>query len=247
MKWKIVMDKELDINFTIVIPTYHEANNIHDLIKRISMVNFAGRSFEVLLVDDNSQDGTTEIVNQLTPQYPWLRLIVRNKDRNLSESVIEGFHHAKYPIIVTMDADLSHPPEKIPEMLSVLTQPDTDIVIGSRYIPGGSTDQHWPVMRKFASLLAAFIARQLLFTKAKDPLSGFLVIRKSTFLSGDKLEPIGWKIGLEIMIKCHCKHVREIPIHFAQRRHGTSKLNFKTSIDYLAHVFRLVRYKTIHF
>jgi|SRR5579885_289719 dolichol-phosphate mannosyltransferase len=240
------MHTDQDNNFTIVIPTYREAKNIPDLLKRIASVNFHNRSFEVLLVDDNSQDGTEEIVDQLSTVYPWVRVIVRSNERNLSESVIDGFKNAQYPIVVTMDADLSHPPEKIPEMLAVLAEPGVDIVIGSRYVAGGSTDYYWPRSRKAASWLAALIARYLLSANAKDPLSGFLAIRKKTFFSAEQLNPIGWKIGLEIMIKCHCKNIREVPIHFAQRRYGSSKLNFRISIDYLTHVFRLMSYKLIH-
>jgi len=242
----IRMNSKLDVNFTIVVPTYHEAKNIKPLIKRISHVDFGNRCFEVLLIDDNSQDGTIEIVNSLTSQYPWLRLIVRNQERNLSESVIEGFNNANYPIIITMDADLSHPPEKIPEMLAMLAEPNVDIVIGSRYVKGGSTDKRWPFIRKITSLLAALVTRTLFLTPIKDPLSGFLGIRKKTFTSGDLLKPIGWKIGLEIMIKCRCQHIREIPIHFSRRCHGASKLNFKILFNYLQHIVRLVCYRVFY-
>lgn len=237
------MENIQDNHFTIIIPTYHEAANIPELAKRIANVNFGERSFEVLLIDDNSEDGSLEIVKQLSLQYPWLKMIVRNQERDLSQSVIKGFESANHPILVTMDADLSHPPEKIPLMLAILDQPNIDIVIGSRYVKGGSVDQTWPFIRKLTSLAAAFIARIVLLSHVKDPLSGFLVVKKSTFTAGDTLTPIGWKIGLELMVKCHCKNIREIPIHFSQRRLGKSKLNFKISINYLRHILQLLRYK----
>ena len=142
-----------------------------------------------------------------------------------------------------MDADLSHPPEKIPLMLAILDQPNIDIVIGSRYVKGGSVDHKWPFIRKLTSRVAALLAKIVLINNVKDPLSGFLAVRKNTFVAGDPLTPIGWKIGLELMVKCRCKNIREIPIHFSQRRHGKSKLNFRISMDYLRHVMKLLRYR----
>ncbi len=230
--------------FSIIIPTYHEANNLPNLVKRIAQVNFGSRDFEVILADDNSQDNTLAVAKQLSIQYPWLKLLTRHgKKRDLSQSILDGYDAAQYPILITMDADLSHPPEKIPDMLTILNDPTVDAVIGSRYIPGGSTDPSWPITRVFTSKLAAWIAQFFLRIPVKDPLSGFLAIRKQTLLAGDTLKPIGWKIGLEIIIKCHCHHIREIPIYFSQRQQGTSKLNVKISFDYLRHITYLLWHK----
>jgi dolichol-phosphate mannosyltransferase len=128
-------------------------------------------------------------------------------------------------------------------MLALLEDPGVDAVMGSRYVKDGSTDPSWPFFRVLSSKFAAFIAQVFLFTKIKDPLSGFMAIRKKTLQRAGKLNPIGWKIGLEIIIKCHCKNVREIPIHFSQRRHGSSKLTFKISLDYLRHVLHLMWFR----
>lgn len=233
----------MDEGFSIVIPTYLEVENIAILIERISKVDFAGRSFEVLIIDDNSNDGIVEVIERLTLQYPWLRLIVRTGKRDLSQSILEGFEKAHYPILISMDADLSHPPEKIPEMLQALNEPGVEIVLGSRYVPGGSMDEIWPLSRKIASRLAAWVAKVLLSIDLKDPLSGYIAIRKSTLQKGDKLEIIGWKWGLEMMIKCRCTQIREVPIHFSQRHKGDSKLNFKIALRYFSHVKRLAIYK----
>ena len=238
------MDIENKDGFSIIIPTYHEAKNLPLLAKRIAAVDFGKRDFEVILADDNSQDNTIAVVEELSTHYPWLKLLTRHgKKRDLSDSIIDGFNLASYPILITMDADLSHPPEKIPAMLACLADPAVDAVIGSRYVKGGSTDPSWPMIRVFTSRFAALIARVLLSTPAKDPLSGFLAIRLKTLLAGGRLKPIGWKIGLEIIIKCHCNNIQEVPILFSQRRHGTSKLNFKISLDYLHHVVRLMCHK----
>lgn len=230
-------------HFTLIIPTWQEAANIPELVKRIASVDFGERKFEVLLMDDNSHDGSLELVRELSEDYPWLKMIVRDQPRDLSQSVIHGFQLANYPILITMDADLSHPPEKIPLMLALLEENEIDIVIGSRYVKGGSVDQEWPLLRKLSSRTAAWIAKVMLLNKVMDPLSGFLAVRKETFIKGDKLTPIGWKIGLELMVKCHCQRIHEIPIHFSERRRGKSKLNLGISLAYLRHVVELMKYK----
>jgi len=232
-----------DHNFSIVIPTFQEAKNISVLIKRIAAIDFGTRAFEVILSDDNSQDGTDEVVQLLTAQYPWLRLLKRRGEKDLSQSVIDGIRKTHYPICVTLDADLSHPPEKIPDMLAALEKPNIDLIIGSRYIKGGSSDELWPLSRLWLSRAAAMLARLLLAVPAKDPLSGFLVFRKKTFFSGAPLEPIGWKLGLEFIIKCRCKNITEIPIHFAERVAGTSKVNLAVGINYIKHLQRLIWFK----
>jgi len=230
-------------DFSIIIPTFHEAMNIPELARRIAAVNFGERLFEVLLIDDNSNDGSLEIVNELAKQYPWLKMIVRREGRDHGQSIITGFQQASYPVLITMDADLSHPPEKIPFMLAMLDEARVDVVLGSRYVRGGSIDNKWPFFRKISSKLAAWISRLVLAGRIRDPLSGFLAIRKTTWQNGDPLTPIGWKIGLELMVKCHCKNIREIPIHFSERCLGKSKLNFEISFVYLYHVMKLVKYK----
>src|SRR5689334_20110486 len=130
---------------SIVVPTFREAKNIPDLIKRIAGMNFASGTFEVILVDDSSQDGIEEVVGRLQAQYDWLHLISRKGLKSLSKAAMEGFQSARYEIVFLMDADLSHPPEKIPEMLGVLADPEVDFVIGSRYVQGGSADELWPM------------------------------------------------------------------------------------------------------
>lgn len=234
---------KLNTNFSIVIPTYHEAENIPLLIKKLSHVNFYEKKFEVLLIDDNSQDNTREVVSLLANKYSWLKLITRKGKRNLSASILEGFQQASYPIVITMDADLSHPPEKINHLIDALLENNVDMVIGSRYITGGSVDPAWPLTRKIFSQVSAWIARVLFISAVKDPLSGFIAIKKSTVLSGRPLNTIGWKIGLEIIIKCGCKNIKEIPIHFSERINGKSKLTMKIALSYFYHLTRLLCYK----
>lgn len=237
------MDNPMKESVSIILPTFREGKNIPELIDRLANINFEGRLFEVILVDDNSQDGTVEIVRQLEKMYPWLRLMLRQGKKGLSESVMDGFRQARYSIFIVMDADLSHPPEKIPEMLAVLAMENVDLVIGSRYIDGGSSDIAWPIPRKMVSRIAALFARWLIGVPVRDPLSGFLAIRKNTYLSAKSIEPVGWKIGLEMMVKCHCKNIREVPIHFSERKYGQSKLSLQVMWDYIKHLRRLLWFK----
>lgn len=226
--------------FSIIVPTYQEAKNIPALVKRIAAVHFNQR-FEVLLMDDNSQDDTAAVVDKLREQHPWLRLIVNKGTRDLSRAIISGFQQAQFPVVITLDADLSHPPEKIPEMLTVLSEPGVEMVIGSRYVRGGSVDSKWPLSRVLISRFSALLAWPL--AKAKDPLSGFVAMRKELCFRGNALEPIGWKIGLEIIVKCRCQNIREIPIHFSERTVGYSKLNTRQGFNYLHHLVHLYAFK----
>ncbi len=226
--------------FSIIVPTYQEAKNLPALIARIAAVNFK-QAFEVLLMDDNSQDETPTVVATLQQQHPWLKLIVNKGKRDLSRAIIAGIEQASYPIVITLDADLSHPPEKIPEMLAMLQEPGTEMVIGSRYIRGGSVDKRWPLSRILISRLSALLAWPL--ARVNDPLSGFVAMNKAVCFRGAPLNPIGWKIGLEIIVKSRCKHIKEIPIHFSERVIGISKLNAKQGINYLHHLAHLYGYK----
>lgn len=230
-------------NFSIIIPTFQEAQNVTEMVKRISAIDVGDHAFELIFVDDNSQDGIVETVQKLQAQFPWVKLIVRTGKRSLSLAVIEGLQNAKYPIVISLDADLSHPPEKIPELVALLTQPGTDFVIGSRYAAGGTTDEVWPLTRKIGSRILAWTARMLLSADVRDPLSGFWGTHKSVLLAGAPLNPIGWRTGLEIMMKCRCKNIKEVTIHFSERHKGNSKLNLKTIFNDLRHINRLMFYK----
>jgi dolichol-phosphate mannosyltransferase len=225
---------------SIVVPTYREAENLPHLIDRIDRVRAEhGLDVELLIMDDDSKDGTEEVVAGLYKD--WVRLIVRKANRGLSPAVVDGLRAARHDVLVVMDADLSHPPEKIPEMLAALAA-GADFVIGSRYVAGGSTDAEWGLLRKLNSKGATFLARP--FTRAKDPMAGFFALERRTFARGDAaLNPIGYKIGLELLVKCGCRDVREVPIHFTDRKLGSSKLSFKEQLRYLQHLRRLFIYR----
>jgi dolichol-phosphate mannosyltransferase len=227
------------VNLSIVVPTYREAANLEALVTSISeSLARTGETYEILIVDDDSRDGTDEIVAQLSETYP-VRLITRTGRRDLSLAVIEGLEQAQGRWYVVMDADLSHPPERIPDLLAALKEGDTDFVIGSRFVSGGKT-QDWGGTRQLNSYVATLLCRPLA-GRIHDPMAGFFVLERDTFLRADRLDPIGYKIGLELICRCRCRHVVEVPIVFQDRVKGESKLNLEQQARYLMHLDRLYR------
>jgi dolichol-phosphate mannosyltransferase len=224
---------------SIIIPTYREVLNIPHIIARIAAMKQAeGMELEVIIMDDNSQDGSVEAVAALG--LDWIRIVVRRQNRGLSPSVIDGFKLARYPVLVCMDCDLSHPPEKIADMVLVL-QSGQQFVLGSRYVSGGSTDDDWGLFRWLNSRVATWLARPL--TKVRDPMSGFMAMRRSDFLQANDLNPVGYKIALEMIVKCGFDNVGEVPIRFVDRQYGQSKLTFKEQLKYIVHLRRLYIHK----
>ncbi len=229
-------------NLSIIIPTFQEAANLEQLVTRISQtLADSNLIFEILIVDDDSRDGTDALIANLAELGLPVRLILRKNERGLSSAVIRGFDEAQGSTLICMDADLSHPPEAIPDLLNALDQPGVDFVIGSRYVGGAGTDDEWGLFRRANSYAATALARP--FTMARDPLSGYFAMRRSQYRMCDSLSPLGYKIGLELIVKCNCRNVAEVPIHFAQRRCGSSKLTLKQQWLYLRHIARLARYK----
>lgn len=220
---------------SIVVPTFRERENLPHLVERLAALRERyALQLETLIVDDNSQDGTEAWARDHAPD--WVRLIVRTENRGLSPSVIDGLRAAQHPVLVVMDADLSHPPEKIPHMILAL-ESGQQLVIGSRYVPGGTTDDDWGFFRWLNSRVATILARP--FTNVSDPMSGFFALRKADFKKAAELNPVGYKVGLEIIVKCGFENVGEVPIHFQDRIYGESKLTLKEQLQYLRHLRRL--------
>ncbi|MEM9419223.1 MAG: glycosyltransferase family 2 protein [Planctomycetota bacterium] len=224
---------------SIVVPTFREVENIPRLIERIAALAEAyDAEFELIFADDNSQDGSVEAVESCG--YPWVRILVRTEDPGLSQSVIDGMKAASHPAIVCMDCDLSHPPERVPHLILAL-QSGQQFVIGSRYVPGGSTDDDWGLFRWLNSRIATVLARPL--TDSKDPMAGFFAMRKVDFDNAKDLNPVGYKIALELIVKCRLENVGEVPIHFRDRDLGESKLTLRQQLLYIQHLRRLYIYK----
>lgn len=226
---------QLDIS--IIVPSLNEAENLPALAERIDAA-LVGRSYEILIVDDASIDDTRAVCSRLSERYP-LRLHVRGEPvGGLSGAVLLGLQNARGQYLVVMDADLQHPPERIPDLLLPLESGQADFVLGSRYVPGGSTDGQWGPMRRINSRVATLLARPFA-GGARDPMSGFFALPRRTFQKAEQLDPIGYKIALELMCKCRVRRVAEVPIHFALRGAGTSKLTMGQQLRYLDHLRRL--------
>jgi len=222
---------------SIIVPSYNERDNVRPLLTRIHAA-LAGYDYEVIVVDDNSQDGTIDIVNSLAGEFP-VRLLVRTEERGLSTAVIHGIRHAGGSIIGVMDADLQHPPEKLPDLVKAI-ESGADMAFGSRYVPGGGVP-HWSTLRKIISRGASLIAHVLLpaVRRVKDPMSGFFMFRRDR-VDPDVLKPIGYKIAMEILLLGRFENVVEVPYVFEDRSAGASKLKASTQIEYLRHILSLM-------
>jgi dolichol-phosphate mannosyltransferase len=225
------------IDISIIVPALNEADNLVLLAPRVHSA-MAGRPYELLIVDDNSRDRTPDVCAELSKTYP-LRLIVRTQPRNgLSGAVLHGMAEAKGEYLVVMDADLQHPPERLPDLVKPVETGEAEFVIGSRYVAGGTTGEKWTLFRKLNSHVATILARPF-SGNVLDPMSGFFALRRSTYERAQRLTPLGYKIGLELMCKCRVQKTKEIPIHFSTREHGESKLSLKQQFKYLEHLSRL--------
>lgn len=223
-------------NFSIIIPTLNEADNINPLLRQIGAVSQPlGLSPEIIFVDDGSTDPTRQYIDAYSGDLQ-VRLIRRDTKTGLAGAVVAGARAASNRHVVVMDADLSHSPHLIPTLLAPLAAGNYDMVIGSRYQVGGRTPD-WPLVRRFGSQLASLPAR--LLTSVRDPLSGFFAIDRDRLRAlADNMS--GFKIGLAILAgTAEPLRVLEIPITFVDRHTGTSKMNFNVFKEYLLQLGRL--------
>ena len=227
------------MKFSLVIPTYNEKENIQKLLLLLKD-DFDKNEIdgEIIVVDDNSPDGTGQVLEELKTKYQNLKVIHRKRKLGLSSAVIEGFKIATGDILGVMDADLSHPIKKIDKMYQMVMA-DADLVIGSRYVKGGRIEG-WNLYRKILSKGATLLAR--VFVNVKDPMSGFFMIKKELIINKE-INPKGFKILLELLIKTNCKNIIEIPITFTNRTVGKSKAGVKEIIYYLRNLIGYLPYK----
>ena len=224
---------------SIIIPTYNERENIAELIQGIDDTLDGKWTYEIIVVDDNSPDGTAGAVRRLADRYPAVSLLERPHKSGLASAVAAGFSVAKGKYWVMMDADLSHRPDDLPELLQGLSQ--YDIVIGSRYVKGGRI-LGWPLYRRIASRLASAFGRLWLGLSVRDVTSGFVAFRQEAIAPLlPSLEPKGFKLLLEILARARAARVMEAPIAFVDRRHGRSKFAGGEVVAFLSLCLQLRR------
>jgi len=241
------MLKPSKIPLSIVLPTYNESQNITSVIDSIAESIPEGTKAEIIVVDDNSPDGTGGVVadykgrlGQELKKRLHIEILNRPDKQGLSSAILAGVESACGDIVIVMDSDMSHPPQTIPAMLEEMDRSRCDIVVASRYIKGGGV-HGWPFKRKLMSKGATKIAQYSLGITVKDPMSGFFAFRRQ-IIEGIKFDAIGYKMLLEILVKAKGAKIKEIPYTFTNRRLGASKLDTSTMIDYVRAVWRLYRY-----
>lgn len=218
------------------MPTLNEAENVDLLLEGIFQVRKrCGVDFDVLFVDSASEDNTCDRIRRWIANSP-VSLLQREINVGLAGAVLAGARHCCSDIVLVMDADLSHPAEKIPLLLAPIMEGTHDMVIGSRYVPGGSVSG-WPLTRRFCSRMATLPA--LFFCTVKDPLAGFFAVKRSYLCNLHGSVP-GFKIGLAILAEYGPElRVKEVPIEFRDRGQGESKMSRGVVWDYLRQISRL--------
>ena len=229
---------------SIVVPTYNEKETIISFLERVTH-QISKNNFDagIIVVDDGSPDGTAELITDFSKIHTNVALLNRREKKGLASACVYGFSHTNSPILGVMDADLSHAPSALPYLLNQLVYNMCDIVVGSRYVPGGRI-LNWPLSRYMQSKLACVVGS--LLTSIKDVTSGFFFFKREV-IEGVQLDPLGFKICLEILVKGNYQTVMEVPYTFCDRISGKSKMGLKQILEYGKQLRRLYKYKkTIH-
>lgn len=241
----------MPVQYSIIVPTYKEQGNLDELVKRLTTaMEKAGHpkaSFEIIVVDDNSRDGSEETIKKLAGAggFP-CQILVRTTERGLSSAVIHGFNNAKGKFFLCMDADLQHPPEVIPNLFAQMEK-GFEFCIGTRYGEGVEISKGWPLHRRVISWGARMLARPLMpFNALSDPMTGLFCIRREIFeaaVAKKAVSGLGFKICLELFIKCGITKHTEVTFNFGTREVGESKLSSKVMVHYLKHLDQLMQFK----
>jgi dolichol-phosphate mannosyltransferase len=229
----------------MVIPTLHEAANIRVVIERIRCsLDPLGIPYELIVVDDNSGDGTDELVREMAAGDRRVRFLSRSQERGLGGAVICGWEHSDAEVLGVIDADLQHPPELLPQLWKAM-EAGSDVVLASRYTLKRKRPQWHPVRHLLSRLAIGMtwpLQKRGLYVR--DPMSGFFLVRRSC-IKNIALQTRGFKILLEILVRADIRSVAEVPFTFGRRRAGRSKANAKVGLDYLFLLGRLWRQRSV--
>lgn len=232
---------ETRVQFSLVIPTYKESGNVESIVKQLTRLldGYIPGDYELLLVDDDSPDGTWEIAQNLTVTFPQLRVMRRQSERGLSSAVIRGWQAARGEILGVIDADLQHPPEVLLKLLAAV-QEGADMAVASRHVEGGGVSE-WSIIRRFLSRGAQVLGLIILpnvVGRVTDPMSGYFMVRRSA-IAENTLNPKGYKILLEVIGRGNVGEIAEVGYVFQERLEGESKVTWKQYIDYIHHLAKL--------
>jgi len=233
---------------SVVVPAYDEALNIRPLTERLFAATRAAKlETELIVADDESSgsEATREVVEALAKEGYSVRLHARRRSegRGLSSAVLLGFQQARYEAVLCMDADLQHEPEAVPAIAAPVLAGSADFTVGSRNVGGGGLGFEWSLVRRVISAGATSLAWPL--SRSSDPMSGFFCLRKATLARGADagVNTMGFKIGLELMVRCRCSAVVDVPITFQERVAGESKLSMKQNVEYVRQLASLYAFK----
>jgi len=223
-------------NLSVVVPTYNETENIRPLCERLFVsLQGAGITGELLFMDDEStgSDASVKIVDELKKEGHAVRIHCRKRSegRGLSSAVLLGFEMAVHSTMLCMDADLQHEPESVPAVAGPVLEGDAEFTVGSRNVAGGGCGFEWSLFRRILSWGATLLAWPV--AASTDPMSGFFCVTKPVLKRAKHVNPIGFKIGLEIMARCRCYPVKDVAITFQDRAAGESKMSGKMMTQYL--------------
>jgi dolichol-phosphate mannosyltransferase len=229
------------ILFSLIIPTYKERDNINNIVSILTQIldeSIPG-DYELIVVDDDSPDGTWEVAQSLMPEYPQLRVMRRQNERGLSSAVVRGWQAARGEILGVIDGDLQHPPEVLLQLLRNIKD-GADMAVASRHVDGGGVSS-WSFIRRFLSRGAQVVGLIILpgvLGRVSDPMSGYFMVRRSA-VAGATLNPVGYKILLEVIGRSNIREIAEVGYVFCERKQGESKVTWKQYVDYLHHLLRL--------
>ncbi|BBD60450.1 dolichol-phosphate mannosyltransferase [Nostoc sp. HK-01] len=236
-----VTTDKTNIYFSLIIPTYKERDNIAKVIKILCELieEFISEDYELIVVDDDSPDRTWEVAQSMMAEYPNLRVMRRQQERGLSSAVIRGWQAARGSVLGVIDGDLQHPPEVLAQLLRGIAQ-GADLAVASRHIEGGGVSS-WSAVRRFLSRGAQVLGLIFLpgvLGRVSDPMSGYFMVRRSC-IAGVTLNPVGYKILLEVIGRGNVGEIAEVGYVFCERQEGESKVTWKQYIEYLHHLLRL--------
>jgi dolichol-phosphate mannosyltransferase len=226
---------------SLVIPTYNEAHNIKGLLQEIVQVldPLLKGSYELIVVDDDSPDGTWQIVETFQREYPQIRVIRRQNERGLSTAILRGWQVATGSVLGVIDGDCQHPPDILSQLLEKIAH-GADLALASRHIKGGGVS-HWSFMRRFVSRGAQVIGLVILpgvVGRVSDPLSGYFLVQRSA-IADRILDPVGYKILIEVIARGSIARIEEVGYVFQERQNGDSKITLYTCWQYLVHLLKL--------